>query len=164
VHEETADRVHPRPAGFVLAAVHAVGDAHRLGARALEGELGRVLENQDGALGRGEPITRGLEVAGQDLCLADPVVGEEAIGALRVGPVLAHERQAAADRPVHPLDQLAQALAQAGVGEGASGEFAFPPRSCCRVHKAPHPQAIRCQTRNHARFHQRKASSADVGN
>ena len=121
-------------AGFVLAAVHAVGDADRLGALALEGELGRVLEHQDGAVGRGEPVTRGLEVAGQDLRLADPVVGEEAVGGLRVGPVLAHERQAAADRAVHPLDQLAQALAQTLVREGASGELALPPRSCGRVH------------------------------
>ena len=152
------------PAGFVLAAVDAIGDADRLGALALEGELGRVLEDQDRALGRGEALARRLEVAGEDLRLADPIIGEEAVGGLRVGPVLAHEGQAAADRAVHPLDQLAQALAQARIGEGASGELALPPRSCRRVHGAPHRQVIRCQTRNHAQSQRRNRPSANVGN
>ena len=79
---------------FVLAAVHAADDADRLGALALERELGGVLDHQDGAVRRGEAVARGLEMAGQDLCLADPLIGEEAISRLRVRPVLARERQA----------------------------------------------------------------------
>jgi hypothetical protein len=54
VHEEAADRVHPEPAGSVPAAVHAVGDADRLRVLALQRELGRVLDDQDQAIGRGE--------------------------------------------------------------------------------------------------------------
>src|SRR3954466_14785192 len=87
-------RVHAEAAGFVFTAVHAAGDANRLGALALKGELGGVLDNQDGAVRRGEAVARGLEMAGQDLRLADPIIGEEAVGRLRVRPVLACERQA----------------------------------------------------------------------
>ena len=79
---------------FVLAAVHAAGDADRLGALALERELGGVLDDQNGAVRCGKAVVRGLEVAGQDLRLADPLIGEEAVSRLRVRPILARERQA----------------------------------------------------------------------
>jgi len=48
-----------------------------------------------------EPIARRLEVASQDLGLADPIIGEEPIGRLGRRPVLAGHRQALADTP-HP--------------------------------------------------------------
>ena len=48
MHEKGAHRVHPEAAGFVLTAVHAAGDADRLGALALERELGGFLDYQDG--------------------------------------------------------------------------------------------------------------------
>jgi hypothetical protein len=48
--------VHPEAANFVLAAVHAVGDANRFGALALVGEFRRVLDDQDGTIGRGEAV------------------------------------------------------------------------------------------------------------
>jgi hypothetical protein len=127
MHEQAAHRVQAVATGFVLAAVDAVGDPDRLGTLTLEGELGGVLEDQDRALRRGKPLARRLEVAGQDLGLADALVGEEAVGGLGVGPVLAREGQAAADGAVHTLDQPGQALPQARVGEGAAGEFVLPP-------------------------------------
>ena len=98
MHEKATDRVHPEAAGFVLTAVHAAGDADRLGALALERELGGVLDHQNGAVRRGEAVTCGLEMAGEDLRLADPIIGEEAVGCLCVRPVLARERQACPDR------------------------------------------------------------------
>src|SRR3954463_661814 len=109
---KATDRVHPEAAGFVLTAVHAAGDADRLGALALERELGGVLDHQNGAVRRGEAVARGLEMAGEDLRLADPIIGEEAVSRLRVRPVLACERQARPDRARHTLDEFAQALAQ----------------------------------------------------
>jgi hypothetical protein len=145
---------------FVLAAVHAAGDADRLGALALERELGGVLDDQNGAVRCGKAVVRGLEVAGQDLRLADSIMAEEAVGRLCVSPVLARERQACPDRARHALDEFAQALAQTLVHEDASGELILPPRVDRRVHEAPHRQAIRCQTRNHARFRPRNASAS----
>src|SRR3954467_6195682 len=117
------------------------------------------MTDQNGAVRRGEAVARGLEMAGEDLHLADPIIGEEAVGGLRARPVLARERQAAPDRARHALDEVAQALAQARIHEDASGEFALPPRVDRRVHEAPHPQAIRCPTRNHLRFRPRNASA-----
>jgi hypothetical protein len=131
--------VHPEAAGFVLTAVHAASDADRLGALALERELGGVLDHQNGAVRRGEAVTCGLEMAGEDLRLADPIIGEEAVGCLCVRPVLACERQAGPDRARHTLDEFAQALAQTLVPEHASGELALPPGVDRRVHGAPHP-------------------------
>ena len=94
MHEKAADRVHPEAASFILTAVHAAGDADRLGALALEGEFGGVLDHQNGAVRCGEAVTCGLEMAGEDLRLADPIIGEEAVSRLRVRPILARERQA----------------------------------------------------------------------
>src|SRR3954464_4719807 len=139
VHEKATDRVHPEAAGFVLTAVHAAGDVDRLGALALERELGGVLDHQNGAVRRGEAVARGLEMAGEDLRLADPILGEEAASRLRFRPVLAGERQASPDRARHTLDEFAQALAQTLVHEHASGQLAPPPGVDRRVHGAPHP-------------------------
>src|SRR4051812_33481229 len=98
-------------------------------------------------------------MAGEDLRLADPIIGEEAVSRLRVRPVLACERQASPDRARHTLDEFAQALAQTLVHEHASGELALPPGVDCRVHGAPHPQVTWCPTRNHAQSRPRNPSS-----
>ena len=104
------------------------GDADRLGALALE----RGTRWFPGLPGRavrcGEAVARGLKMAGQDLRLADPIIGEEAVGCLCVRPVLARERQAGPDRARHALDEFAHALAQTLIHEHASGELALPPR------------------------------------
>ena len=59
-------------------------------------------------------------IAANNLRLTNPVVREEAVGRLGVGPVLADQGQACPDRAVYLLDQLAQALAQARIGKRAS--------------------------------------------
>ena len=41
------------------------------------GELGRVMENKDDTIGGNRAFTRRLKVTGQDVRLADPVVGEK---------------------------------------------------------------------------------------
>ena len=43
----------------------------------------------DRAVAGGDPVLRRIEVAPKDLLFAHPLVGEEAIGRLRAGPVLA---------------------------------------------------------------------------
>jgi len=87
-----------------------------------------ILEDQHRTVMRDEPIARRLEVAGQDLGLADAIVGQEPIGGLGRRPVLAGHRQALADRPAHPFEQHAKPLAEPLVGERAAREFGVQPR------------------------------------
>lgn len=61
MHQQTTDLVDPRVAGLVLAAVHAHGKAHRIGVLPLEGERGRIPEDEDRTIMRNEAIARGLE-------------------------------------------------------------------------------------------------------
>ena len=132
--KKPADRVHPEPAGFVLAAVHPAGEADRVRALALVGELCRVVQNQDDAVARGTAAVRRLEMASEDLRFADPVIGEEAVGRLGVGPVLARQRKALLHRALHPFKQLAEALPQALVRKVASGQLVIQPGACSSVH------------------------------
>ena len=89
MHQKPAHRVHPETAGFVLAAVDPVGDADLLGPLPLVGKLRRVLEHQDRPTRRGKAALGRLKMTCQDLCLTDPLIGEEAISRLGVCPILA---------------------------------------------------------------------------
>ena len=91
--------------------------ADRLGVVAREAELGRVVQDQDRARGRGEAGLGGREVPGQDDPLVDPRVAEEAVGGLGGGPVLAGRRHGAADPPPQVAEDLAQPRLQPPVGE-----------------------------------------------
>lgn len=62
VHEQAAQRVHADLTGLVATAVHAAGDADGLPALALEGELGRVLQDQHGAVAGPDALARCREV------------------------------------------------------------------------------------------------------
>lgn len=61
---------------------------------------------------REEPIARRLEVAGQDLRLADAITVQEPILRLGRRPILAGHRKALADRLAHPLEKRAKPLAE----------------------------------------------------
>jgi hypothetical protein len=127
MHQQPTHRVHAEPAIRVLAAVHPDGLADLLGVLALEGELGGVLNDQDGTRGRGDTLACRIEVPGEDVAFTHPVVGEEPVGRLGVGPVLACQRDAAAHRPGHLVKQCAQTAAQPFVGEAAAGKFIVNP-------------------------------------
>jgi hypothetical protein len=75
-----------------------------------------------------------LEMTTEDLRFADPVIREEAVGRLSVGPVLAGQRKALSHRTFHPFKQLAEALAQALIRKGASGQLVIQPGACSSVH------------------------------
>lgn len=94
MHQQPAGGVGAHAALPVIAAVAFVGPADPVGTLALEGELGRVLEDEDGAMGSDDAAARRLDVARQDIPLADPVVDEEPLGRLGVGPVLARQGKA----------------------------------------------------------------------
>src|SRR3954469_16402363 len=114
VHQQPADGVLAIPALLVLAAVDAAGLADPLGPAPPAGELGRVVEHHDRAADAVGPVARRAEVAAEDLPLADPVVGEEAVGRLGGGPVLAGE--GGCSRPSRPPSGRA---AHATVGPAA---------------------------------------------
>src|SRR3954447_20434769 len=144
VHQQPADGVHAEAALLVLAAVDPAGLADPLGPPSPVGELGRVVEHHDRAADAGGPVAGRAEVAAEDLALADPVVGEETVGRLGGGPVLAGERDALPYRARHLGEQRAQPSAQPLVGEPASRDLVVDPG--IRVARHRHlPEPPRCQ-------------------
>ena len=118
-----------------------------------ETELRRVMKNKDRAIAGGEPAPSRVEMAPKNIFFAHPVVGEEAVGCLRVGPVLASQRDALSEPGFHFLHQLAKAAVQPTVAKPAAGKLLVKPSILHDPHLSP---SIRCQTRNHGRFQQRK--------
>src|SRR4051794_3803620 len=59
--------------------------------------------------------------------LADPLAREEAVGSLRVGPVLAGQRQRRAHRALESMQQPSQSITQALVAERTAGQFSVDP-------------------------------------
>ena len=111
-----------------------------LGSRTLVGELGRVLQHQDQPVGGRDAAARRVEMAGEDLGLADRLVREEAIGSLGVGPVLACQRDGRTDRVRQLHEELAQPPAQTFVLERRAGEFLLYPGGgipARTIHRAP---------------------------
>jgi len=86
------------------------------------------MEHKNGTVAGDCAVTRRLKVTGQNVRLADPVVGEETIGRFGVGPVLADQRNALAHGAPDLRHQLAQPLVQALVGETAASKFVIKPR------------------------------------
>src|SRR3954447_20734918 len=129
---------------LVLAPVDPAGLADPLGPPPPVGELGRVVEYHERADAGGGPVARRENVAGEDLAFADPVIGEEAVGRLGGGPVLAGERDAPAHRARHPREQRTQPPAQPLVGEPASGDLAIDPGIRVAGHRHL-PEPPRCQ-------------------
>lgn len=78
---------------------------------------------------------RAADQPGEDLRLADPVIGEEAPGRLRVGPILAGHRKAFSHGATHPLQQLARPLVRAFVRQTAAGKLAIKLCARGRVHQ-----------------------------
>src|SRR6267378_648826 len=54
-----------------------LGYPDRVRALSLVGELGRVMEHEDGTIGGDRAVTSRLKMTGQDVRLADPVVGQK---------------------------------------------------------------------------------------
>ncbi len=149
VHQQPADRVHAVATGLVLAAAHLCGEAHRFRTLALPGKLRRVMKNEDRTGAGSKPAPRCVEMAPKNIFFAHPVVGEEAVGCLGVGPVLAGQRNRLSEPGFHTLHQLAKAVVQPAVAKSATRKLLVKPP----ILHAPHLSfSIRCQTRNHGRF------------
>lgn len=90
MHQHSADRVMAPTAVLVPAAIDALGQANRASVRTLLGEFRRVL-NEDRASTIIVTRARGSEVTAEDIGFLHALVGEEAVGRIRVRPVLARE-------------------------------------------------------------------------
>ena len=70
------------------------------------------MEHQNETIGGGDTITSRLKMTGQNVRLADPVIGEKAIGSLGVGPILADQRNALPHGAPDLRQQFAEPLAK----------------------------------------------------
>lgn len=95
---------------LVPAAVDALGQANSARVRALVGEFRRVLNKEDRVCTIIVTRARGGEVTAEDVDLLHALVGEEAVGRLRVRPVPARERYAPNHAVTNLLQQLAKSL------------------------------------------------------
>lgn len=68
----------------------------RLDIITLVGKLGCIVHHQNRAISRRHSISRCVKVAGENLAFTDPVIVQESIRGLRVGPVLANQRNTVA--------------------------------------------------------------------
>ena len=148
MHQDAANRVRSEAARLVPSAVYVLGYADRLGALSLVCEFGRVMQDQNETIGGFDTITGRLKMTGQNVCLADPVIGEKAIRSLGVGPILANQRNALPHGAPDLGQQLAEPLAKPRVAKFAPGGFSINPTfaSGCRTGSAPRQSIPQHQT------------------
>jgi hypothetical protein len=77
-------------------------------------------------------LTRGLEMARQNVSFAGAMIGKKVVGRLRVRPILANERNTLPYVAADPLKQCAKSLAKPRIPKLASGDFPINPR-CCKI-------------------------------
>ena len=80
----------------------------------------RVMKNEDRAVGGRGPLPRCFKVARRISIFAHSLVGEEAIGCLCAGPVLAGQRYRSSEPGIHAPDQLTKPAVQPAVAGTAS--------------------------------------------
>ena len=85
------------------------------------------MKNEDRAVGGREPEPRCFKVAPKNLFFAHPLVGEEAVGRPRAGPVLAGQRYRISEPGIHPLDQMTKPTVQPTVAQTASRKLLVEP-------------------------------------
>jgi hypothetical protein len=88
MHQDAAHRVRSQAARLIPSTVYVLRDADRLGTLSLVCEFGRVMQDQNETIRGSDAITGRLKMTGQNVRLADPVIGEKAIGSRGVGPVV----------------------------------------------------------------------------
>ncbi|MGY3219756.1 hypothetical protein ACVIM5_000363 [Bradyrhizobium sp. USDA 4512] len=95
---------------------------------ALEAEVRRVMEDEDRSLRRRYAPARRLEMTAKNIRLVDPFVGEEAIGGLRVGPILTNQRDALTHVAPDLCEQFAEPATKPLILKLASRNFLINPR------------------------------------
>src|SRR5579872_846197 len=85
------------------------------------------MEHQDPSLCYSKAVPRRLEMAGENLLLADSLVGEETVSGLGAGPVLAGHGNGFADSFGEPFQQGPEPLSQTHVRKSAFRQFTVQP-------------------------------------
>src|SRR6266480_387433 len=85
------------------------------------------MEHKNRTIRAGRTIMRRLKVTSQNVRLADPLVGEETIGRLGVGPILADQRNTLSHRAPDLRQQFAESVAKPRIPKFASGDFSINP-------------------------------------
>jgi hypothetical protein len=85
------------------------------------------MENKNKAIGGGRTIASRSKVASQNICFIDPIIREKAIGRLRVGPILADQRNALPHGAPDLRQQFAKPIAKPRIPKFASGDFSINP-------------------------------------
>ena len=93
------------------------------------------MEHKNRAIGRNRALKGRLKMTGENVRLADPVVGEKTICGLGISPVLAHQRDALADGAPDLRHQFAEPLIQALVDKTAASKLAIKPCVVFPVHR-----------------------------
>jgi hypothetical protein len=115
MHHDATEIVRSQTPVLVPSAVDALGEPDRLRLVSPIRELGRVMEQQDQAVVSRHAVAGCLKVAGQNVRLGDPLIGEETIGRLGVGPVLADQLQSCGMRLRSP-DESGRRPAKRAIG------------------------------------------------
>lgn len=129
MRQHSEDRVMAPTAVLVPTAVDAFGQADSARIRPLVGEFRRVLNEEKSIRKIVVTRARGGEVAAEDISLLHAFVGEEAIGRLRVRPVLAREWYAPAHAVTNLLQQLAKSPTEASILESCLVDLTLRPVS-----------------------------------
>ena len=90
-------------------------------------ELGRVMQHQNRRVIAGQPFLSRLKVPLQNLCFIDLLIRKEAIGSLRVGPVLTCPRNARPYTARELLHQLSKSFVQPHIAKLASHQLRVNP-------------------------------------
>jgi hypothetical protein len=128
----------------------------------LEGELRRVVQNEDQALRPTGAVARRLKVPRENVRFVYPIVGQEAVRCLGVRPVLAGKGQALSHRPPDLTQQLMKPLGQAFVGKLAASKLTIKPRSMTIVHRTA-PESVPDKESHAIRAAQTPSASASCG-
>src|ERR1700722_8719466 len=133
MHQDSTGRVHSGIASQISFAVgNALRNPDQFRSVPLIGELGRVVKHENKIVRCRYTLTRGLEMARQNVSFADAMIGKKTVGRLRIRPILANERNTLPYVAADPLKQWAKSLAKPRIPKLAPGDFTINPR-CCKT-------------------------------
>jgi hypothetical protein len=111
--------IRRRP-GLVASAVDPVGRTDGVRLLPAVGELRRVVQDEDRPIDGGRASPRRSKMSGENVAFVDALIGQEAIGRLGIGPILAGERDASPHGVAHLIEQTAEPLRKPRVPKIAS--------------------------------------------
>ena len=114
MHQNSANGVVAQTPFLVASAVDAFGEPDLVGLAAQVGELGRVLQQQNGTVAGVIPRASGGEMPAQKIAFLHFRVRKKPVGGFGVRPILARKR----DRAAHSVAQLLQQIGETAAEPG----------------------------------------------